>query len=150
MKDLIARYTPEQREVILAYWDVIRWTRQTGKISENIKKTELEYWAQYDADVVAEALRIHMDKYANIREHYTRGIMRNLAVDKSVGNAKRHTAAGGDDKVGSPRKSRFINYQQRNDTDYEALEYLERLEAAGELDEMREKLKESPRFARYL
>jgi hypothetical protein len=72
------RYTPEQRKVIESYWETIRWTRSTGKISDGIKQREYEYWAKFDPALVIRALRIHIERYPNIKENYTRGILRNL------------------------------------------------------------------------
>lgn len=78
MSDALERYSPAQRQVIEAYWDAIRFTRSTGKISEGIKQREYEYWAKYEPTLVIRALSIHMEKYPNIKENYTRGILRNL------------------------------------------------------------------------
>ncbi|BFH17938.1 hypothetical protein J6TS7_66110 [Paenibacillus dendritiformis] len=78
MQDALERYSPAQRQVIGAYWDTIRFTRSTGKISEGIKQREYEYWAKYEPTLVIRALSIHMEKYPNIKENYTRGILRNL------------------------------------------------------------------------
>ncbi|WP_036644867.1 hypothetical protein [Paenibacillus sp. oral taxon 786] len=78
MPNLLDRYTPEQQKVIEAYWETVRFTRSTGKISDGIKRREMEYWAKYDPELVVRALRIHMQKHPNIKENYTRGILRNL------------------------------------------------------------------------
>jgi hypothetical protein len=78
MSNALERYTPEQRDVITQYWETVRWTRSTGKISDGIKQREQEYWAKFDPALVIRALRIHIQKYPNIKEQYTRGILRNL------------------------------------------------------------------------
>ncbi|WP_154656094.1 hypothetical protein [Paenibacillus sanguinis] len=78
MSNALDRYTPEQQAVIAQYWETVRWTRSTGKISEGIQQREHEYWAKYDPALVIRALRIHIEKYPNIKENYTRGILRNL------------------------------------------------------------------------
>lgn len=75
---LLERYTEEQRKVILGYWETIRWTRTTGKVAEGVKVKELEFWSKYPASIVIQALQIHIEKYHNIKEHYTHGIIRNL------------------------------------------------------------------------
>ncbi|MFF2886996.1 hypothetical protein [Paenibacillus sp. NPDC057967] len=72
------RYSPEQQQVIDSYWDTIRFTRSTGKISNAIKQREQDYWSKYDPELVIRALNIHIEKYPNIKENYTRGILRNL------------------------------------------------------------------------
>lgn len=145
MRELLDRYTPEQQKVIADYWEVIRWTRQTGKISDGIKRTELEYWQRFEPGVVIRALEIHIDKAPNIREHYTRGIMRNLDTEKGTAIRKERS-----DVPAPQRKNRFVNNPQR-DFDYEALEYLEMLKNAGELTEEKQyELKQNPRYAKYL
>ncbi|MCY9764982.1 hypothetical protein M5X06_31550 [Paenibacillus alvei] len=78
------RYSPAQQEAIEAYWETIRWTRTTGKIAEGIKQREYEYWAKYEPTLVIKALSIHMEKYPNIKENYTRGILRNLLKGGAV------------------------------------------------------------------
>ena len=78
MPDALERYSPAQRQVIEAYWETIRFTRSTGKISEGIKQREYEYWAKFEPSLVIRALSIHIEKYPNIKENYTRGILRNL------------------------------------------------------------------------
>lgn len=78
MQQLMIRYTPEQQKTIESYWEAVRFTRNTGKISDGIKRREMEYWAKYDAALVVRALAIHIQKYPNIKENYTRGILRNL------------------------------------------------------------------------
>ncbi|MEF2968338.1 hypothetical protein V3851_23815 [Paenibacillus sp. M1] len=80
---LLERYSDLQIKVINDYWDTIRWTRSTGKVSEGIKSKELEFWSKYPAKTVIQALRTHIDKYPNIKEHYTRGIIRNLSKGQS-------------------------------------------------------------------
>lgn len=85
MPNPLERYTPEQQQVIEAYWETVRFTRSAGKISEGIKAREYEYWAKYDPAIVIKALRIHIEKYPNIKENYTRGILRNLKGGASNG-----------------------------------------------------------------
>lgn len=84
MQSFLELYSKQQIEVIDAFWDTIRWTRSTGKISDGIKKKELEFWSKYPPDLVIKALRTHIDKYPNTKEHYTRGIIRNLSKGQSV------------------------------------------------------------------
>lgn len=92
MDSLLDRYMPEQQQVIQDYWETIRWTRSTGKISEGIKQREYEYWSKFDPDLVIQALRIHMERYPQIREDYTRGILRNRAKGgAAVGEHQRFT-----------------------------------------------------------
>lgn len=82
--DFLKRYaTIEQQKMIIAYWEVIRFTRKTGSISVNIMKTEMAYWQKFDVDVVMEALKAHINQKQEYRESYTRGIMRNMQEKKN-------------------------------------------------------------------
>lgn len=64
------------------YWKVLERTRKSGRISRGVKDKEEERWRKFDEDVVMEALRIHISRYPDYKETYTRGIMRNLAQKK--------------------------------------------------------------------
>jgi len=144
MKELLNRYSEEQRLVIDKYWDCLSFTRKTGKISEGVKLTELRYWDKYDTDIVIKALEIHIEKYPNIKEHYTRGIIRNL----STGAA----AAPASNTPTTKRKNRFENFQSRkySEDDYKVRDYLNHLAMTGELQDKREELKKDPRYAKFL
>ena len=117
-EEFLKRYTSAQAEVIKKYWDTIRWTRRGGKVSDNIINTELDYWSQFDRDVVIKALEIHIKNYPNIKEHYTRGIIRNMAVEKETGKNVSISVPN------KPKRDKFINYEQRT-WDFEELERLE-------------------------
>ncbi len=67
-----------EKNVIRQYFNVLSTTRLSGKISDSVLKREVKYWEQFSTDVVIEALRIHISKYQDNKETYTRGIMRNL------------------------------------------------------------------------
>lgn len=99
----------EMETLIQKYWSVVSKTRQSGRISENVKAKEREYWDAFPEELVKEALTIHIQKYPNMRENYTRGILRNL---------KRTYDAQGKLPV---KKPGFHNFQQR-EYDYDALE----------------------------
>lgn len=90
------------------YWDVIRKTRSSGRISTSvIEKTE-KLWEKYDDDVIKQALEIHIRSYPSYKENYTLGIMRNLQ------NCHRNGGAVG-------KVNQFNNFQQR-DYDFDELE----------------------------
>ena len=38
------RYSKEEREFIEKYFEMLRWTRKSGKLSESIRKRQLEYF----------------------------------------------------------------------------------------------------------
>lgn len=90
--DEATRYTAEQRAIIREYWDTVRFTRRRGAVAPSIVKTELEYWERFPPDIVLEALNIHLTKYRNKREEYTRGIMRRLQEERRNGGDFNHTA----------------------------------------------------------
>lgn len=90
------------------YWKVIRRTRKSGRISKSVIEKEGVYWSQFSEDIVCAALRVHIDRYPTYKEHYTRGIMRNMAVQKQ--------------KTGKVGKSNQFNEFKENEYDFEKLE----------------------------
>ena len=144
MEELLLRYSNSQKEIIEKYWECLSFTRKTGKISEGVKLTELRYWSKYETGIVIKALEIHMEKYPNIKEHYTRGIIRNLSTGAAAAPAPNTPTA--------KRKNRFENFQSRkySEDDYKARDYLNHLAMTGELQEKREELKKDPRYAKFL
>lgn len=90
------------------YWKVIRHTRKSGKISQNIIDTEEAFWNKYPDDVVAAALREHISKHPDYKERYTRGIIRNMNAQKG--------------RSGSPVPQNKFNQFQQNQYDFAALE----------------------------
>lgn len=67
------------------YWKMIRRTRLSGRISPALVCRVEGMWKGFDADVVVEALKIHLDRYPGERECYTLGIMRNLQRGRNNG-----------------------------------------------------------------
>lgn len=91
------------------YWETIRKTRSSGRISPSvIEKTEKK-WEQFDKETVREALDIHISRYPGYKENYTLGIMRNLQREKQAGAKP------------AARRNSFNNFPQR-DYDYAELE----------------------------
>ena len=106
--DFLKRYaTIEQKKMIIAYWEVIRFTRKTGSISVNIMKTEMAYWQKFDIDVVMGALREHINQRQEYRESYTRGIMRNMQEKK---NGKKSALNNPMSKQQKPKQSIADNF----------------------------------------
>lgn len=89
------------------YWRVLRRTRKSGRISQGIIEKEEAYWGQFPKEVVEQALRIHIERYPDHKENYTRGIIRNLAKEK--------------EKKGCLQKNSFCSFPQR-DYDFSELE----------------------------
>lgn len=78
------RYSSEQLTIIRDYWELIRFTRKTGRVAANIVARHMEYWERFPVDVVLEALDIHMRKYQTKQEDYTSGIMRRLVKEREL------------------------------------------------------------------
>lgn len=67
------------------YWEMIRRTRQSKRVSPGLVCRTEGQWEGFDGDVVEEALRIHMGHHRQQRECYTLGIMRNLQRQRDNG-----------------------------------------------------------------
>lgn len=90
------------------YWQAIRQTRSSGRISPLvIEKTEAQ-WERFDQDVILAALQTHLDRYKGYKENYTLGIMRNMQRDKVNGRPVK-------------KENPFTAHTQQ-DYDFEALE----------------------------
>lgn len=76
------RYSKEQLTLIREYWDMIRFTRKTGKVAYSIVQREMQYWERFPVEIVLEALDIHLRRYQTKQEAYTRGIMRRKEREK--------------------------------------------------------------------
>jgi len=98
----------EREELRKKYWTVLCRTRKSGRISQGVKDKEEAYWSQFPDAVVDEALRIHIGRYPNYKECYTRGIMRNLAKEQ-------------ESNKGMKKKNEFCCFPQR-EYDFKALE----------------------------
>lgn len=64
------------------YWDVIRETRQTGKVAHSVIYNQMKMWMKYDPLIVEYALQEHIDNHAGKQERYTIGIMRGTTVEE--------------------------------------------------------------------
>lgn len=89
------------------YWRVLRRTRKSGRISQGVVEKEEAYWGRFPREVVEQALRIHISRYPDYKESYTRGIIRNLAKERG--------------KERSAGQNAFCSFPQR-DYDYSELE----------------------------
>ncbi|WP_051359539.1 hypothetical protein [Paucisalibacillus globulus] len=65
------------------YWDVIRETRKTGKVSESVIYSTMVKWQKYNPFVIEYALKAHIDLHRGKKEEYTIGIMRNTSKDEA-------------------------------------------------------------------
>lgn len=90
------------------YWRIVSGTRKSGRIAGSVKNRMENEWQRFDEDVVAAALRIHIDRYRGYRENYTVGIMRNLQKQK--------------DRTGRIGIENRFSRMEQNDYDFEQLE----------------------------
>lgn len=91
------------------YWDVVKRTRTSGRISQSVIARVEESWKRFDDDIVEAALKTHIDRYKGYKENYTVGIMRNMQRQKQSGIP-----------IASHKKP-FADFQQRK-YDFEELE----------------------------
>lgn len=94
------RYTEEQRAVIRDYWDVLRFTRKTARVSPNIIDQEMGYWGRFPPDIVIDALNIHIRKCQDKQEDYTRGIMRRLMRERGLDRGEYPDSGGPNTRTG--------------------------------------------------
>ncbi len=96
----LSRYSENQKDVIRDLFRILKTTRKTGKISENIMYNELQFWDRYPVENVMAGIDKYMDAdYAGDgkKEQYLRGIIRNWVeqIDRLPKKKKRingHTA----------------------------------------------------------
>lgn len=93
----------------IRYWDVIKQTRASCRISQSVIIRVEESWKRFDDDVVEAALKTHIDRYRGYKENYTVGIMRNMQKQKQAGIPI------------TSRKKKFSGFSQR-EYDFEELE----------------------------
>ncbi len=99
----------EMEELKKKYWNLIRQTRKSGRISPSVIEKVQAQWERYDESVIRQALEIHIQHYPSYPERYTLGIMRNLQRCKDNGM-----------ETARPRNS-FNSFKQ-NKYDFDQLE----------------------------
>lgn len=72
------------KEILTDYFNVIRLTRETVKISAKLLTNQIEKMSIYSANQLNYALKIHTDKHEDKREKYTLGILRNLKESEAI------------------------------------------------------------------
>ena len=82
------RYTRRQYDLIRKYWDMIRFTRKSGKVAVSVIAREMDYWERFSPEIVEQALTIHIQRYQTKPEEYTRGIMRRLHKERELKGGK--------------------------------------------------------------
>jgi hypothetical protein len=105
IEELLSKYTPKQQKTITAYWIMIRRTRKTGKLADNIIRVYMDKWAVYPADIVIQGMKTHLERYPGKREEYTHGIIRNIAREE-----KQRGANGANNQpANETRASQYFN-----------------------------------------
>lgn len=95
------RYDGHQADMIRDYWDVVRFTRKSGRIAGTVIAREMDYWERFGEDIVIAALKIHIRKYQGKDEKYTEGIMRRLEKERERGGLY----GGGDAEPKAPERA---------------------------------------------
>ena len=118
------RYGPDNKALLRDYWELISQTRYAGNLPICIVRREMQLWEQHPVDIVMAALDVHLRDHAGKREQYTRGIMRQMAVEAEL---ERAAPAVTSPKAGnSRRKRRRVYYEGQH-----AYDDLYRLPAAS-------------------
>jgi len=81
------RYDGQQSDMIRDYWNVVRFTRKSGRIAGTVIAREMDYWERFPVEIVITALKIHVRKYQGKDEKYTEGIMRRLEKERERGGS---------------------------------------------------------------
>lgn len=85
IKDLFPVFSsiPNFIELNKQYWDVVRETRATGKISPSVIYRTMEKWQRFDPVIVHYALKTHIEAHEGKKEEYTIGIMRGTTKEEA-------------------------------------------------------------------
>lgn len=83
IKNLLSRYSsiPDFNKLNKEYWNVIRTTRTTKKVSESVIFNNMSVWEKYDPVIVQYALKTHIEAHPRMKENYTIGIMRGTSKE---------------------------------------------------------------------
>lgn len=84
IKNLRSRYSPEELSVIDEYFDILRFTRRSGKIADSVILKIYTEWEKYSIPKVIYALKVYINnpKHHDKQEHYCYGIMRNAKAEE--------------------------------------------------------------------
>lgn len=85
IKEFLVRYQAIENfnKLNKDYWDVIRNTRVSKKVSQSVIHKNMDLWNKFDPIVVQYALKAHVDAHHGKREEYTVGIMRRTSVQEA-------------------------------------------------------------------
>lgn len=86
IQDLRLRYSPDIQSLIDQYWNMIKKTRKTNSISDNVILKTMQQWKKFDEVVIHHALKKHIEDYDDGEhdEKYTLGIIRNTTTEQAA------------------------------------------------------------------
>lgn len=122
LEDVLAsftRYGLDAQALLRDYWELISQTRYAGNLPMSIVRREMQLWEQHPVDIVLAALDVHLRGHTGKREQYTRGIMRQMAVEAELERVA--PAAEASPYVTSKRSSRRKRKSVSN-VDYDDLD----------------------------
>lgn len=84
IKNLRLRYDEIELKLIDSYFDILKWTRRSGKIAESVILKIYQEWEKFPKPKVMHALNLYISnpKYHDKRENYCYGIMRNSSAEE--------------------------------------------------------------------
>lgn len=99
--NLRSRFSVSELSVIDKYFDILRGTRKTGKISDSVTEKIYQEWNAFPIDKVIYSLNVCINnpKYHDKRESYLLGIMKNV-TDEEINKKKNSNGQG--DRMGIP------------------------------------------------
>lgn len=93
LEELMSRYSTDQMKVVRKYWNCIRHTRRTAKISAGVIQRWMDKWSKYETRTIVEAMLVHVSKHQDKREEYTAGIIRGMSKGGEKKNDKQRSGA---------------------------------------------------------
>ena len=84
IKNLRVRYSSDELAVIDNYLDILRWTRQKGKIADSVIISIYKEWEKHSISKVMYGLNVYIKnpKYHDKKENYCYGIIRNVTAEE--------------------------------------------------------------------
>lgn len=79
-----ARYDPEAQKSLRDYWALIGEPKPRG-LSPKAVSRMMQRWEQHPADLVIEAVELHLRKYQDKSEEYTDAIINRMARERAMG-----------------------------------------------------------------
>lgn len=108
------RYSPEQLMNIDQYFEMLRHTRVSGKISEAVILKTYQDWDKYPSICVEYGVKTHADNpaYHSRKENYTLGIIRNTPAEEAALKLKGNNGAQKPKPMQADIRDKEIEFQQ--------------------------------------